>query len=1267
MSNVGAYVASGAALGMAIIAIILPLTITSSSPSDLSDGTDVDVKSVGIGTDSVVEYILPVERTVSEGTFLMVSGAGTTDWGSALPTDADRNVNVNNVTAIGSVTVSGTVTREAYVLPITAPTADQVMVAGVMSNPTKTAWVDNHVVSGVTSGSILSNFIATFDGDGTTLTNSGVVATSAGALTSSTLTVKGAVNIQEESGLLRYRMPVNLPQLGQVVSAGFSVATDTRWYTPGEVTSNAGAGTITSNVLTVFDTADSNGDEITSSGASLSTTGAVNTLSVVNSGGVSGDLLVQTGDSVSAAQDGGTITFSGGTNTDTSTVSTGSGGALIWRAGSGSRGSGGLATITAGSTSGADGIGGVLSLNGGGSSDAAGGSAGSVSVSAGSSVAATGGNVVVSAGVGSTGAGDVQIKAADAPLAIAGGLFSATAGASVTGVGGPVSLTAGTGTGSGGKGGELTIAGGDVTHASGGNAGGATLKGGTSAAAAGGTVYIQGGTGGTTSGAVQLKGSNIGSGVGGVVSLTAGASGTGTGGSVVVTGGTGTDPSSVGGIATLYAGTAANINGIGGDATIGGGDSIHASGGSGGDTTLTGGDGTGGDGGIVSIEGGVGSTAAGTVQLKAADSDLAGGIISITAGNSVTGTAGAVSLVAGTATGAAGVGGNTMVSGGNASSVGDSGNAGDVTIQGGLSNFAVGGHVTVQGGGGGSARGVVNVVSDTVNVANEALASAVDVNIASGAGTTASTSTLRIANNPTVTTIDLSNVTALGPRAITVAGGNSGLADTVTVLGGLQSADTQTLSVFAGNATGGTQSIALLTGTGGGRYCDIGNSTVGAVSAVAQQVNIANHNSTGNVSVNILSGLTGISGSAELHLANNPRVTTVDVANQTPDAARTVSISGGNSEFDDTVTVLGGTSMGTDSFNVFNGVALGGSQTVNLMTGSGGTKAVNIGTGASAGTVTVGNNTGATSVELRMGAGAVAVTTVQPITGSVLSYTGALGTVDQYISTADPEGVVTSSVGSVAMNVTSGAMSFKQAGVGNTGWVQLGAYKPPNLITFLTSGPYTPSADVVYIVVRCISGGGGGGGAFDSTGGNVSVGGGGGAGAEFIGVISATDLGSPLTATVGTGGSGVIGSSGTDGTDSTFGLVVGAKYVYAYAGRKGSAVAAGTSSATSFGGLGENGGFTGVFKLWKNIPGARGGGSAAFTSAGTSFVFGSNGGCDSSNGQSTFSSAGTGTFSVGGNSGGSYGCGGGGVGGAGVGELAGDNGAAGIITITEYF
>lgn len=76
---------------------------------------------------------------------------------------------------------------------------------------------------------------------------------------------------------------------------------------------------------------------------------------------------------------------------------------------------------------------------------------------------------------------------------------------------------------------------------------------------------------------------------------------------------------------------------------------------------------------------------------------------------------------------------------------------------------------------------------------------------------------------------------------------------------------------------------------------------------------------------------------------------------------------------------------------------------------------------------------------------------------------------------------------------------------------------PINMKVFLGSGVYTPSPGMVSAIVECV-GGGGGGGNVNANGTNVGGGGGGGSGGYSRSLLTAAQIGSSQTITIGQGG-----------------------------------------------------------------------------------------------------------------------------------------------------
>ena len=177
--------------------------------------------------------------------------------------------------------------------------------------------------------------------------------------------------------------------------------------------------------------------------------------------------------------------------------------------GSGTSGTGGAMTLTAGESTAASATGGAVTVTAGKGDGATAGAGGAVSISAGVGTSDAGGAVTVTSGVGTaTSSGDVTVATADGGTAgVSGamvlktgnagngntGSYTVTTGAATSGAGGAIQMTVGSGTS--GTGGAMTLTAGDTSAAN----------------AAGGALSISAGSS-TTSG-----------GVGGGVTIDAGA------------------------------------------------------------------------------------------------------------------------------------------------------------------------------------------------------------------------------------------------------------------------------------------------------------------------------------------------------------------------------------------------------------------------------------------------------------------------------------------------------------------------------------------------------------------------------------------------------------------------------------------------------------------------------------------------------------------------------------------------------------------------
>ena len=259
--------------------------------------------------------------------------------------------------------------------------------------------------------------------------------------------------------------------------------------------------------------------------------------------------------------------------------------------------------------------------------------------------------------------------------------------------------------------------------------------------------------------------------------------------------------------------------------------------------------------------------------------------------------------------------------------------------------------------------------TQTINIGNGAGAgTAINVSILSGVGT-AGTGTLSLGNNTRVQTIDLGNIAPAQTRTTTVAGGASGVVDTV-------------------NIGTGAASVA------GGKTINIGTTT--PTSTGSNLITIGT-----NANFASTTAIQGGNGATAITLT--PQTTGQIVVGA---AAGTGQITLGSSSGGQTVVVGGGT--GANIVQIANGVATatgnqvsiaggatanGFTDTVNIATGNSagggnGAKVVHIADGTPAGTgintVTIGSLTNASATTIQGGTGNINLNTNQAGSGTVV-------------------------------------------------------------------------------------------------------------------------------------------------------------------------------------------------------------------------------------------------------------------------------------------
>ncbi|HSW66659.1 MAG TPA: hypothetical protein VLI54_05980 [Bacillota bacterium] len=232
-------------------------------------------------------------------------------------------------------------------------------------------------------------------------------------------------------------------------------------------------------------------------------------------------------------------------------------------------------------------------------------------------------------------------------------------------------------------------------------------------------------------------------------------------------------------------------------------------------------------------------------------------------------------------------------------------------------------------------------------------------------GATAQASTVNVATSTGATqTVNIGSTTAgsaANGTTVLVQGGNGASAVQLQALAsGTISIGTNASNVITVGSTASTGTLTL------GQSSSTNIINVGSADFTAantQTINIGNGAQTiagSTINVNILSGTAGNSGTASLKLANNDRVTQVDIGNVASDANRTLFAFSGN-----TPTGI------TDTINIGTGNTVGtGAKVIHIGDGTpAGTNTVTVGSIASTGNVTTiqGGNTstgnGAVSIQ----------------------------------------------------------------------------------------------------------------------------------------------------------------------------------------------------------------------------------------------------------------------------------------------------------------
>ncbi len=385
--------------------------------------------------------------------------------------------------------------------------------------------------------------------------------------------------------------------------------------------------------------------------------------------------------------------------------------------------------------------------------------------------------------------------------------------------------------------------------------------------------------------------------------------------------------------------------------------------------------------------------------------------------------------VAGTGAANAGAtaGATLTIQGGAGASATTGSAAGGLTLSGGSAGGTGnnnGGVVTLQGGnktGTGTAGGVLvkNLADSTAAFTVQSAGSVALFNVdSSGAtlgvgvtGTTATASTVNVATSTgatqTVAIGGASAGSAANGTTVLVQGGNTATAVQVQALaGGTISVGTNASNTITIGSTGSTGTITVGQSTGT-NLVSIGSGNPAASST--QTISIGNGSlstASSSIAVNILSGAAGNNGTATLSLANNDRVTQVDVGNVVADAARTLNVFTGDATAVDTINI------GTGNTSVTNG------KTIHIGDGTPtGTNTVTIGSiAATANTTTIQGGTGASAVSVQAAtSGTISVGTANANLVNVGNTTAATVVTIQGGTTASGNGAVSIQAGTAGV------------------------------------------------------------------------------------------------------------------------------------------------------------------------------------------------------------------------------------------------------------
>jgi hypothetical protein len=344
--------------------------------------------------------------------------------------------------------------------------------------------------------------------------------------------------------------------------------------------------------------------------------------------------------------------------------------------------------------------------------------------------------------------------------------------------------------------------------------------------------------------------------------------------------------------------------------------------------------------------------------------------------------------------------------------------AGDLfQVAGATGNVTTSGDVAVNGGDV-TSTGTLNVTSASTNALTLDSGTTGAINI----GTGANAKTLTLGNTTGATALNLN----VGTGRLNVSNA-SGLTQAIMrITNSIDSIDHFITNATPEGAITGSIGDMATDGTNGLLYIKVSGS---ATTTGWQSVNTANGACTASGSFACNAGNTlGASltlGTNDSNVFNLETNNTIRFA--ISGTAATLTGSGAT-------TLAGGSTLDITSAAA-SALSITSGTTGALSLDSGTTGAINIGTGANAKTLTLGNTTGATALNINVGTGKLNVANASGSTQSIMSLTNTVDTIDQFITNATPESAITGSIGDLAVDATGGALYIKNTGTAtNTGW-----------------------------------------------------------------------------------------------------------------------------------------------------------------------------------------------------------------------------------------